>query len=212
MSERLSQTMTLVQEGMTGGLHIGAQLCVMIDGALVAEEAVGLARLGKDSPGGVDVGMTKETLMLWLSAGKPVTAIAVMMLWERAVIGLDETVGHYWPEFGSNGKEGITIRHLLTHTAGIRGVDTSYPFATWEETVSKIAGMKMEGLGGGDEGGVSHAYLVVCAGGSDSAGDGDAGGTVGSGEPVCAGGDEGDVDGDAGGAVPGLWGADGVFV
>jgi CubicO group peptidase (beta-lactamase class C family) len=88
--------------------------------------------------------MANDTLMLWLSAGKPVTALAVMMLWERGQLGLDEPVAAYWPEFGSNGKEGITIRHCLTHTAGIRGVDTSYPFATWDETLAKIAAMRLE--------------------------------------------------------------------
>ncbi len=82
--------------------------------------------------------------MLWLSAGKPVMAVAVMMLVERGLIGWEEPVAAYWPEFAVNGKVGITVRHLLTHTAGIRGVDTGYPFATWEETMAKIAGMKVE--------------------------------------------------------------------
>jgi CubicO group peptidase (beta-lactamase class C family) len=141
---KIGRTLELVREGMDAGMHVGAQLCVMIDGEVAIREVIGLARRGADSPGGVDVAMTTDTLMLWLSAGKPVTAIAAMMLWEQGKIGLDESVASYWPEFAVNGKEGITIRHLLTHTAGIRGVDTSYPFATWEEMLAKIAAIRME--------------------------------------------------------------------
>jgi CubicO group peptidase (beta-lactamase class C family) len=140
----LQHTTDLLRAGIDAGLHIGAQLIALVDGQVVAEEEMGLARLAADSPGGADVPMTSDTLMLWLSAGKPVTAVAVMMLWERGLLGLDEPVATYWPEFGQEGKEAITIRHLLTHTGGIRAVDTSYPHATWEETLSRIATMRIE--------------------------------------------------------------------
>jgi CubicO group peptidase (beta-lactamase class C family) len=140
----LAHTLELLNQGIDAGLHIGAQLIAMVDGQVVAEEEVGLARLAADSPGGADVPMTADTLMLWLSAGKPVTAVAVMMLWERGLVGLDEPVATYWPEFGQGGKEAITVRHLLTHTGGFRGVDTAYPHATWEETLNRIATMRIE--------------------------------------------------------------------
>ena len=62
--------------------------------------------------------MQPDTLMLWLSAGKPLTAIAIAMLMERGQLSLDQSVASVIPEFAVNGKEVITLRHLLTHTAG----------------------------------------------------------------------------------------------
>lgn len=140
----LTRTLETFQAGLDSGLHIGGQLFATIDGRIVADEAFGLARLAAHAPRGRDVPMAPDTLMLWLSAGKPITAAAIMLLWEQERLGLDEPITTYWPEFGQNSKEQVTIRHLLTHTAGIRGVDTSYPFATWEETLGRIATMKIE--------------------------------------------------------------------
>lgn len=48
------------------------------------------------------------------------TAPAVMLLVERGLVNLDESVKHYLPEFTGDGKENITVRQLLTHTSGLR--------------------------------------------------------------------------------------------
>ncbi len=133
-----SSTVHLLIEGMQAGLHIGAQLFATIDGAVVADVALGQAHLHPA------VGMSSDTLMLWLSAGKPVTAVAIAMLIESGKLQFDQEVGTIIPEFANNGKERITLRHILTHTAGIRGMDLNYPFATWEETLAKIYTMKVE--------------------------------------------------------------------
>jgi CubicO group peptidase (beta-lactamase class C family) len=137
-AERVTKTLDEIGTGIADGLHIGAQLFVMRDGETIADVAVGKAR---DEP---PVGMGTDTLMLWLSAGKPLTAAAIGMLVERGLLRFDDSVARHIPEFGVNGKEAITVRHILTHTAGIRGLDTSYPFATWEETLAKIFQMKVE--------------------------------------------------------------------
>lgn len=72
--------------------------------------------------------MTKDTIFRIYSMTKPVTGVAVMVLVETGEIGLDDPVGKYLPEFRSmkvleNGRlvdaYPITIRHLLTHTAGL---------------------------------------------------------------------------------------------
>lgn len=47
------------------------------------------------------------------------TTTAAMQLYEAGLLGLDDRVGDHLPEFGRNGKDGVTIRHLLTHTAGL---------------------------------------------------------------------------------------------
>jgi CubicO group peptidase (beta-lactamase class C family) len=55
--------------------------------------------------------------MLWYSAGKPLTTVAVLQLWEQRRLELDELVAKFVPSWGA-GKERATIRHLLTHTGG----------------------------------------------------------------------------------------------
>ncbi len=101
---------------MAAGLHIGAQWYVSLDGRCVADEAVGESRPG--------VPMTPQTLMFWLSASKPVAAVAIGQLWEREQLDLDDTVARHIPEFAIKGKESITIRHILTHTCGFRWLET----------------------------------------------------------------------------------------
>ncbi len=71
--------------------------------------------------------MTRDTLMLWLSAGKPVTAAAVMQLVERGRVQLDDPVARYVPEFAVNGKETFTLWNLLTHTRGFAGSTSTGP-------------------------------------------------------------------------------------
>ncbi|HUO06723.1 MAG TPA: serine hydrolase domain-containing protein [Phycisphaerae bacterium] len=135
----LPKTTAILSASLTEGLHIGAQLHALIDGQPVADLALGNARLAP-----APTPMTPDTLLLWLSAGKPITAVAIAMLVEQNKLRFDDEVATIIPEFAANGKDKITVRHLLTHTAGIRGMDLAYPFATWEETLAKIYAMKIE--------------------------------------------------------------------
>src|SRR3981189_1756534 len=93
----------VIESGIERGLHVGAQLYVSLDGKPVADLAFGLAREG--------VAMTPDTIMLWMSSTKPITALAIAQIWERGKIALDDLVAKYIPEFGISGKEAITIRH-----------------------------------------------------------------------------------------------------
>jgi CubicO group peptidase (beta-lactamase class C family) len=83
---------------------------VSLGGRRIADFAVGEARPG--------VPASPDTLMPWFCVTKPVVAAAVLQLWERGRLELDDPVTHYLPEFGASGKEGVTVRHLLTHTSG----------------------------------------------------------------------------------------------
>src|SRR5947207_14825722 len=97
----LPKTISVIQQGISTGLHIGAQLYVSLGGEVVRNVALGEAQPG--------VPMRPDTIMLWLSATKPITAVAVAPLWEQGELELDETVCRFIPEFGALGKESITI-------------------------------------------------------------------------------------------------------
>lgn len=88
--------------------------------------------------------MTADTINLWLSAGKPLTAVAVMQQCERGTLSLDDHVARFIPEFAEAGKSEITIRHLLTHAGGFRNVETGYPEASWDEVIRRICASPIE--------------------------------------------------------------------
>jgi CubicO group peptidase (beta-lactamase class C family) len=68
-------------------------------------------------------GLTHDTLTGTFSATKGVAAIALATLLSSGQLDLDQTVVHYWPEFGAHGKETILVRDLLSHQAGLINVD-----------------------------------------------------------------------------------------
>jgi CubicO group peptidase (beta-lactamase class C family) len=60
------------------------------------------------------------------SASKGLAGIAFATLIEEGLIELDRSVAHYWPEFGVKGKGRIEVRQLLSHSAGLLGVDGGF--------------------------------------------------------------------------------------
>lgn len=81
-----------------------AQLHVIARGEVVLDEAIGCQ---------------PDALFLLFSAGKPLVALLVHQLAERGTLQLDDPVAAHWPEFGQQGKDRITIRHVLQHRAGL---------------------------------------------------------------------------------------------
>lgn len=136
LQDRLPTTYQRILEGIEQELHTGVQIYVSHQGAVIADTGVGEARPG--------IPMTKDTINLWLSAGKPLTAMAIARLWEQGKLNLDDRVTKIIPEFGTLGKEPITILHLLNHTAGFRPVDTGWPELSWNETLQRIFDAPLE--------------------------------------------------------------------
>lgn len=64
-------------------------------------------------------GISPDALVPIYSVSKALSAIALAHIVDRGLIDLDERVSHYWPEFGSKGKELVTVRELLSHQAGL---------------------------------------------------------------------------------------------
>jgi CubicO group peptidase (beta-lactamase class C family) len=109
--ERLGKTSAVIERGRDDGLHRGGQLYVSLDGEVVADAAFGEARPGE--------AMTRDHLLRWMSAVKPVLAVALAQLWEDGRLEMDDPVHRHIPGFEAAGKADVTLRHLLTHTAGL---------------------------------------------------------------------------------------------
>jgi len=136
MADPLPRTLAVLHDGIAQGLNLGAQLYVSLDGQTVADVAVGEARPGE--------AMTPDHLTLWMSAGKPVTAALAVGCVAEGTLSLDGPVADAMPEFGVNGKDAITLRHLLTHTGGFRGPMNNFSPGTWDELVARACALRQE--------------------------------------------------------------------
>ena len=113
-----------VESYYSTGLQPGMVLCIRRHGAIVLERSIGHARGNEPGaqPGQPKVLAHPESLFNMFSGSKCVTAMLAMHLVERGRLGLDEPVSAVLKGFGCFGKERITLRHLLTHRAGIPAV------------------------------------------------------------------------------------------
>jgi CubicO group peptidase (beta-lactamase class C family) len=101
------------------GLYPALSLCIRRKGEVVLDRSIGHARgFGLDGPG-PPVVCEPTTPMCIFSASKAVTAMLIHLLDDRGVLHTGDRVSDYIPEFAANGKEWITIRHVLTHRAGL---------------------------------------------------------------------------------------------
>ena len=72
--------------------------------------------------------MSPDSLLPVFSSSKGVTAIVVALLVQRGQLDLDARVSSYWPEFAAKGKGEVTVRQLLSHQAGLNGVDGGFTY------------------------------------------------------------------------------------
>jgi len=137
----LPRTRALLEQGIAQQEELGAQLAISRGASSLEKPERFELVLGERQAGQP---MTADTLNIWLSSTKPTTAVAFALLWQRGLADLDDKVARYLPEFGNHGKEAITIRHILTHTAGIRMLNIGWPEASWEDILAKICATKVE--------------------------------------------------------------------
>lgn len=106
----------LLEEQFAAGDHIGAGVAVYYRGRLVADLWGGLADEDAGAP------WQRDTMALCFSTTKGLTATCLHILADRGLVNYQAPVSSYWPEFGKDGKERITVYHLLTHQAGLAAV------------------------------------------------------------------------------------------
>ncbi len=128
------KTFRSLERGIEAGLQLGAQLAIIRNGELILDLAV-----GENAPGEP---LTTTHLMPWLSSGKPVTAVAILQLIERGKLRLDTRIPEIIPEFSENGKDAVTVRHLLTHTGGFREGDKVPEHLSWDESIARVCAAK----------------------------------------------------------------------
>jgi CubicO group peptidase (beta-lactamase class C family) len=125
-----------IDEMVESGTERGLQVAVYRDGEQVVDAVAGLADPETGRP------VASDTPFYAYSTGKGATSAVAHVLVERGLFGYDTPVAELWPEFGARGKEGATVRHVLTHTVGVPGLPASTTpedLCDWEEMCAAIA-------------------------------------------------------------------------
>ncbi|MCZ6730209.1 MAG: serine hydrolase [SAR324 cluster bacterium] len=141
--EPLERGMATLLAGCADGRHPGAQAYLSRHGTALLEYACGEARPGAP--------LTPDSLTAWFSACKPLTAMAIAMLYDQGLLDLDDPVRRFIPAFG-NGKEACTIRHVLTHQGGFANAVTAPQGRGAEEIIAEICAYPAEYPPGGKAG------------------------------------------------------------
>jgi CubicO group peptidase (beta-lactamase class C family) len=110
--ERFSPLRDLFQENLDAEEELGASLAVVRNGVLLVDLWGGWTDIEHSAP------WVEDTITATWSVTKTMTALAALVLVDRGELDVYSPVARYWPEFAANGKTGIEVRHLLSHTSG----------------------------------------------------------------------------------------------
>jgi CubicO group peptidase (beta-lactamase class C family) len=90
-------------------------------------------------------GVTGDSLFALYSSGKGAAYLVLALLVQDGLVDLDAPVAAYWPEFAAADKEGISVRDLVSHKAGLIGVDGGFTLdelADDRRLAARLAGQK----------------------------------------------------------------------
>src|SRR5256886_9058182 len=126
----------VIDEMVESGAERGLQVAVYQSGNQIVDAVAGVADPASGRP------FTSETPVYCYSVCKAAASTLVHMLAERRAFGYDTRVAELWPEFGAHGKQGVRIRHVLNHTAGVPGIPlttTIEDLCDWDKMCTAIA-------------------------------------------------------------------------
>ena len=127
MSDIQETVAAIADELVASGAERGLQVAAYVDGRPVVDVAAGVADPATDRP------VRPGTLFYNWSIGKGATATLVHRLIDAGRLADDTRVVEVWPEFTGHGKEAITVRQVLDHSAGLPGLP---PDVTVEQACS----------------------------------------------------------------------------
>lgn len=105
--------------------QIGASLVVLHDGKPVVNLWGGYADAKKKTP------WEEDTRVVLFSVTKGFVAMAFLLLAEQGQLDWEAPVARYWPEFGCNGKEEMSVRTLLEHRGGLSTLSKTFWVSDW---------------------------------------------------------------------------------
>jgi CubicO group peptidase (beta-lactamase class C family) len=110
------QAQAAIDELVASGVETGIQVAVLHEGRVVVDAVAGLADPRTAEP------VAASTLFFAASTGKGVATSVAHVLVERGELSYSQRVADAWPEFAAHGKDRVTLRNVLLHTAGVPGL------------------------------------------------------------------------------------------
>jgi CubicO group peptidase (beta-lactamase class C family) len=136
-AERFSAVRAALQRNVNSGEELGASIVIDVDGEIAADMWGGYRDEARTRP------WERDTITNVWSTTKTVTSLAALMLADRGELDVDAPVARYWPEFAAAGKDGVLVRHLLSHTSGVSGLDQPAvvdDLYDWDKATARFAG------------------------------------------------------------------------
>jgi CubicO group peptidase (beta-lactamase class C family) len=115
------------------GEELGCQVAATLDGEVVVDLAAGFADRAETRA------MTRASLAPVFSCTKAVSALVIAWLVERGSLGYDQPVSAFWPAFGAEGKDDLTVAEALSHQGGLSGIPSDWSTADWYDTAKTAA-------------------------------------------------------------------------
>lgn len=139
--EEFFDAFQVLQDAIEDSVFPGAQVCILDSNKLVASACFGRQTYDPDSPP-----ITPQTMFDMASVTKvTVTTSIAMRLFDQEILKLDIPVRSYLPQFSGGMKDSVTVRHLLTHSAGILWWDSLWQRAkTRDEVLNYIYNLPLE--------------------------------------------------------------------
>lgn len=140
MTDIQERVQAAIDELVTSGAERGLQVAVYDNGKLIVDAVAGVADPATGRP------MAPETPVYCFSVVKAAASTIAHMLVERGLFAYDTPVATLWPEFGVKGKDKVTIRQVLNHTAGVPQVPpttTIEDLCDWDTICAAIAAQEL---------------------------------------------------------------------
>src|SRR3978361_2192080 len=113
------------EANLASGADLGASFCSTVEGETVVDRWGGWADEAKTRP------WEKDTIVNVYSTTKTMTALTALLLADRGELDFDAPGAKYWPEFAANGRAGVKVSHLMSHSAGLSGWKEPITLETW---------------------------------------------------------------------------------
>src|SRR5256884_9501999 len=130
------QVQKAIDQLVDAGAERGLQVAAYRGPDLVVDAVAGVADPESGRP------VTPDTPFYSYSVGKGATSTIIHILTQPGLFEYDTPVVALWPEFGAHGKQSVTVRHVLNHTAGVPGIplDTTIEdLCNWDKMCAAIA-------------------------------------------------------------------------
>lgn len=134
-----NQLSKFLQSAVENEYELGVQLVVYLKGKKIVDIYEGFTDIEKHKK------VTSKTLFPVFSVGKGFTSTIVHIMAAEGKLNYDDPISKYWPEFGVNKKNNITIRQILNHTAGLYNMPRNLnpkAISNWSLMVTKIQNMR----------------------------------------------------------------------